>query len=186
MSSNFSNESVPIRRPFPQSPWFNDTGIPESCLTPEVTPVDDDQFTVPINGGLVPILVIVTLISNTLVCAVLLQKNMRTPTNALLVAMAVSETLTGIWSAPFNVQLYTLGGYAKPLGYWWCRLYYWMTDYLPTVFHTASVWLAVALATERYIQVCHRLHHVNNACTIDTMIGVSMGQCRKQNIRKQT
>ena len=172
-TNNFTNQSVAVRHRFPQFAWSDDTGIPARCSVPPVASVDVNRFTVPINGGLVPSLVFLTVITNTLVCAVLLRKNMRTPTNTLLVAMAVSDTLTGIWSVPFFVHLYTLRGYVNPLGYWWCRFYYWMTDYLPTVFHTASVWLTVALATERYLQVCHMLL-AKNICTIRNMIRVSV------------
>jgi 7 transmembrane receptor (rhodopsin family) len=172
-SDNFTNQSIPVLHRFPQFAWYDDIGVPARCSVPEVAPVDGNRFAVPINGGLVPSLALLTVITNALVCAVLLRKNMRTSTNALLVAMAMTDTLTGIGPVPFFVHLYTLRGYSDPLGYWWCRMYYWMTDYLPTVFHTASVWLTVALATERYLQVCHRLV-AKNICTIRNTIRVSI------------
>jgi thyrotropin-releasing hormone receptor len=145
--------------------------FPGTCQPPEVIPLDEGRFTVPVNGGLVPCLVSLTLVTNGLVCAVLLRQNMRTPTNTLLLAMAVSDVLTGVWPLPCFVHLYTLGAYTERLSYWWCRLYYWLTEYLPTVFHTASVWLTVALAAERYIHVCHMLV-AKNLCTVRNMVRV--------------
>ena len=55
--------------------------------------IDDVPFSVVVNGFLSPILVGITLITNVCVCAVLVRPNMRSATNVLLVAMAVSDTL---------------------------------------------------------------------------------------------
>jgi len=54
-----------------------------------------NPYVVPINGYIIPIVVLFTLVTNILVCAVLLSRNMRTATNTLLVAMALSDMLTG-------------------------------------------------------------------------------------------
>jgi len=74
---------------------------------------------------------------------------MRTPTNTLLVAMAVSDTLTGISPIPGYLYFYTWGGYKDWVPYHWCYLYYCFSDHLPTIFHTASIWLTVALGVQR-------------------------------------
>ena len=102
---------------------------------------------------------------------------MRTPTNALLVAMAVSDTMTGISPLPvylyFNrlggsglsladrqtdrqtrvaqvyLYFYTWGGYQDWVPYHWCFLYNCLIEHVPTIFHTASVWLTVALGVQR-------------------------------------
>lgn len=49
-----------------------------------------------------------------------------------------------------------------------CVPYILLTDHLPTVFHTASVWLTVALAAQRYVQVCHPAP-AKRICTIRNM-----------------
>jgi len=55
--------------------------------------LDSHRLAVPINGFLMPLITVVTLINNNLVLAVLLRRQMRSPTNALLAALAVSDTL---------------------------------------------------------------------------------------------
>jgi len=80
---------------------------------------------------------------------------MRTPTNTLLVAMAVSDTLTGLSPIPGYLYFYTWGrGYEDYVPYHWCFLYFCLSDHLPTIFHTASVWLTVALGVQRYWLLC--------------------------------
>ena len=112
-------------------------------------------FTVPINGYLSNVVVLVTMVTNCLVCLVLLKRNMRNATNVILVAMAMSTTLTGIWPVPGYVYFFALGGHVEWVPYSWCFLYSTLTEHLPTVFHTASIWLTVALAVQRYFYVCH-------------------------------
>jgi len=74
---------------------------------------------------------------------------MRTPTNVLLVAMAVSDTMTGISPIPVYLYFYTWGGYEEWVPYHWCFLYFCLSEHVPTIFHTASVWLTVALGIQR-------------------------------------
>lgn len=38
--------------------------------------------------------------------------------------------------------------------YCWCFAYFALTDYMPTVFHTVSIWLTASLAAQRYVYVC--------------------------------
>jgi len=54
------------------------------------------------------------------------------------------------------LYFYTIGDrYHDYVPHSWCFAYLFLTDYLPTIFHTASVWLTVALAAHRYVFVCH-------------------------------
>ena len=48
-----------------------------------------------------------------------------------------------------------VGWYEDWVPFSWCVPYLYTTEHLPTVFHTASVWLTVALAGQRYVHVCH-------------------------------
>lgn len=57
---------------------------------------------------------------------------------------------------PFFLYFYTTSDrYREYVPLSWCFIYFCLTDYLPTIFHTASVWLTVALAAHRYVYVCH-------------------------------
>lgn len=131
----------------------------------------NSPFLVPVNGFASPFLVLVTLVTNCLVCAVLLRPNMRNPTNAILVAIATSDLLTGIWPVPCYVYFFTLENYRDWVPYRWCFAYHCLIDYLPTIFHTASIWLTVALAVQRYIFVCHAIR-ARELCTIRNFVRV--------------
>ena len=136
-----------------------------------------NEYTVAINGYVTPVLVLLTLVLNFCVCAVLVKPAMRSATNVLLVAMAISDTLTGIWPLPSNFYFYVGGHHEEWVPYKWCFAYFCLTDYLPTIFHTASVWLTMTLAAQRYISVCHSVRamslcSVNNALKAVAMIYV--------------
>ena len=135
--------------------------------------LDSNGFVVPINGYLCPLIFLFTLVTNSLVCAILVRKNMRTPTNVLLVAIAVSDLLTGVWPLPCYIFFFTMGRYVDWVPYNWCFLYYCLTDFLPTIFHTASIWLTVSLAGQRYVYVCHAFlaRTICNVTNIARIIG---------------
>ena len=135
------------------------------------TQLDDLPHVVLVNGIVSPILVGVTLLTNICVCVVLVRPNMRSATNTLLVAMAVSDTLTGLCPLPAYFRFYsrTDGAHREWLPYEWCAAFYFLTDHLPTIFHTASVWLTVALATQRYVYVC-RAMEARRWCTIQNSL----------------
>ena len=128
----------------------NQTG---RCLQPWV--LDITEFSVPIYGYILPPVIFLTVVTNSLICVVLLRRNMRSATNVLLVAMALSVMMIGVWPLPCYVYFYTLGGYRDWVPYPWCCFYKALTEFVPTAFHTASIWVTVTLAIHRYICVCH-------------------------------
>ncbi|KAK2143506.1 hypothetical protein LSH36_836g01011 [Paralvinella palmiformis] len=128
-------------------------------------------FTEIVYGYVSPMLVLFTIITNITMSLVLLMKNMRSPTNTLLMAMALSDMFTGIWPVPCFIYFYTLGHYRDFVPYDWCFVHEVMTEYVPTIFHTASIWLTVALAVQRYIYVCHSMK-AKRWCTISNAIKV--------------
>nr|XP_045597122.1 sex peptide receptor-like [Procambarus clarkii] len=114
------------------------------------------DLAVPLYGYAMPVLLVVTTVANTIIVAVLWQHHMRSPTNAVLMAMALSDMLTVLFPEPMFFYMYTLDNHAKPLHpeaacYAWSFLH----EDIPNLFHTASIWLTVALAVQRYIYVCH-------------------------------
>jgi len=68
------------------------------------------RYVVLVNGIVSPILVAVTLLTNICVCVVLVRPNMRSATNTLLVAMAVSDTLTGLCPLPAYFRFQSASG----------------------------------------------------------------------------
>lgn len=80
-------------------------GPDEYCVQPFA--LDGSRQTVAIYGVVSPVFVALTLITNCLVCVVLVKPTMRTCTNALLVAMAVSDTMTGVSRDHFHLCLWS-------------------------------------------------------------------------------
>ncbi|XP_076328604.1 sex peptide receptor-like [Tachypleus tridentatus] len=110
----------------------------------------------PLFGYIMPFLLLVTIVANTLIVVVLAQRHMRTPTNLVLLAMAISDLLTLLFPAPWYFYMYTLGNYNNvlfPIPACYC--YHYMYEVIPAFFHTASIWLTLVLAVQRYIYVCH-------------------------------
>jgi len=137
----------------------------DDCIRLLVVEEQSDEAVV-VKGYISPIIVILTLITNSLVCAVLLQSHMRTPTNMFLVALAVSDALTGVVPLPVFIHFYTFGAYRSifvPPS--WCRVYRPMSLHLPAAWHTASIWLTVGLAFQRYIYICHH-QAAKRICTV--------------------
>ncbi|KAB0792219.1 hypothetical protein PPYR_14178 [Photinus pyralis] len=114
------------------------------------------NYAVPMYGYVMPFLLFVTIIANTLIVVVLSKRHMRTPTNVVLMAMALCDMFTLLFPAPWLIYMYTFGNHYKPL---WpisvCYAWTVMHEVIPNMFHTASIWLTLALAVQRYIYVCH-------------------------------
>jgi len=122
-------------------------------LMPKLVPSSQMDI---ISGYVSTAVVLFTVVTNCIVCVVLLKPHMRSsPTNVILVALSITTTLTGVWPLPCNVYFYVLGRYADWVPAGWCFVYECLIDYLPTIFHTASIWLTVLLAVQRYVSVCH-------------------------------
>lgn len=53
---------------------------------------------------------------------------------------------------------------SKGLPAFWCTMFPYMASILPSIFHTAAIWLTVYLAVQRYIYICMP-KLVRNYCT---------------------
>lgn len=122
-----------------------------------------------INGFVSPILIFFTLVTNIFVVLILLRRHMRSPTNAILAAMAISDTFTGVTPLPVFVHFFSLENYHDFVGYHWCYIYRYLGELIPTIFHTASIWLTVTLALQRYVYICHTAA-ARRFCTIQNVI----------------
>lgn len=113
-------------------------------------------YAMPLYGYAMPPLMILTIVANTFVAVVLSQRHMITPTNIVLLAMAVCDMLALTFPAPWFFYLYTMGNYHLALGpSSLCIAYQTMCEVLPNAFRTTSIWLTVLLAVQRYIYICH-------------------------------
>ncbi|XP_050098649.1 sex peptide receptor [Anopheles aquasalis] len=114
------------------------------------------SYSIPLYGYCIPALLLITLTANSLIVIVLSKRSMASPTNFVLMAMALCDLFTVLFPAPGLLYMYTFGNHYKPLSpplacYIWNAL----NEILPAMCHTASVWLTLALAVQRYIYVCH-------------------------------
>lgn len=153
-----TTERIFTEQLLPTQDSINLTNISEITLFYLVNVTRDLPFryAMPLFGYIMPFLLLVTIVANTLIVVVLSQRHMRTPTNLVLLAMAISDMLTLLFPAPWYFYMYTLGNHAKilypPSA---CYAYHCMIEILPSFFHTASIWLTLLLAVQRYIYVCH-------------------------------
>lgn len=114
------------------------------------------DYAVVMFGYIMPFVLVLTLITNTLVIMVLAQRHMRTPTNIVLFTMAIVDLMTLLSPSPWYIYIYTFNYHD-----WFlyppsaCYAHHIMTDVIPVFFHTSSIWLALLLAGQRYIYVCH-------------------------------
>ncbi|TMS37003.1 hypothetical protein L596_004035 [Steinernema carpocapsae] len=116
------------------------------------------SWALPLYGYVMPFIVAITIATNSFIVAVLSSNNLRTPTNYILLAMAVTELLTGLSCLPWLLYYYTFEGYLtdekEGLPSFWCTMFPYMATILPSIFHTAAIWLTVYLAVQRYIYIC--------------------------------
>ena len=125
------------------------------------------------DGILTNVLVVAGLIANALTLAVLSRPSMHSSTNSYLSALAVCDSvvltcsalLIGIPALPLHlVSQYVQGG---PFAYVLAYVYP-----LALVAQTATVWLTVSFAVERYIGVQYPLRAVS-VCTVQRARSVS-------------
>lgn len=132
------------------------------------------EYTMVLWGYLMPFLLLLTIIANTLIVVVLSRKHMVTPTNIVLLAMAISDLLTMMFPAPWYFYMYTLGHHSRVLSPTYaCYAFHVMIEVIPAFFHTASIWLTLLLAMQRYVYVCHPTHALT-WCTGQSLIDLCL------------
>ncbi|KAK2161310.1 hypothetical protein LSH36_119g12008 [Paralvinella palmiformis] len=109
-----------------------------------------------IHGYVSIVVCVFGIVSNIMNIMVLTQRNMVTPTNYLLTALAIADMLTMTSYLPFAVYFYCVTEldyeYNHPQG--WIVYLIFNTNFIITC-HTIAMWLTVSLAVFRYIVVCH-------------------------------
>ncbi|XP_046562162.1 sex peptide receptor-like [Haliotis rubra] len=116
----------------------------------EEAPVD---LAVPLMGYAAPAVVFLTLVLNAVVVVVLTRRRLRSPTNVILVSIAVCDTFTALFSLPGYMYTYTYEGYRNYPSMGWCYVLTYLCRFTPQVLHTVSLWLTALLAFQRYVGV---------------------------------
>lgn len=115
------------------------------------------EYSIVLFGFITPIFFLITVVANIIIVVVLSRPDMRTPTNQVLLAMAVADLLTLVFPVPWYLYLYTFGNYRHLLHPApWCYLYNYMMEALPAFFHTASIWCTILLACQRLVPTFSR------------------------------
>lgn len=96
-----------------QSEEKNETPQPLDYLN--ITTEMPITYAVPLYGYFLPFLLVITIVANTLIVVVLSKRHMRTPTNMVLMAMALCDMFTLLVPAPWLIYMYTFGNHYKPL-----------------------------------------------------------------------
>jgi hypothetical protein len=94
-----------------------------------------------LQGVCAPLIIIISTVLNSLIAIVLLQKHLRSPTNILLLAIALYDTLTGLFPFPAYIFVFTFRQCNDYIPYtygWFHRINH---DVLPFIFHTCSIWV---------------------------------------------
>uniref|UniRef100_A0A1I8BU04 G_PROTEIN_RECEP_F1_2 domain-containing protein n=1 Tax=Meloidogyne hapla TaxID=6305 RepID=A0A1I8BU04_MELHA len=116
------------------------------------------DWALPLYGFLMPLVVAITVLTNSFIVVVLSHRSLRTPTNFVLGAMAISELLTALVCLPWLLYYYTFQGFEtdehQGLPAFWCWLFPYLATILPSMFHTSAIWLTVYLAIQRFIYIC--------------------------------
>ncbi|XP_052808657.1 sex peptide receptor-like [Mya arenaria] len=111
------------------------------------------KFAVPIFGFVVPPLSLIILVTNLLMVWTLRKRNMRSPINAILTSVAVTDTLAICMPVVPFMYFYTLGHYEDFIPYTWCRTFFNLVHVFPLLCNMASLWSTVALAGIRCYSV---------------------------------
>ena len=69
------------------------------------------QFVKPVYGYIMPVLVVITSIANILIIGILSRKKMASPTNTILLGIAVCDLCTITFPAPWFIYTYTMDRY---------------------------------------------------------------------------
>ena len=141
-------------------------------------------FERPIYQFIWEILVVLTTLFNIVVIAVLLRKKMRNVIHTVLVAIAISDSMTGLVTLPTYIYTYShyepgheTGKAIYVLDKYWCNAFMISKFFLSKWFHTVSIWLTLFLGTQRFVSVlfpfkAQRMFTMKNTLIFITVIFV--------------
>ena len=130
-------------------------------------------YTEPLYGYASPIVITLTIFLNTVIISIMSQERMRSATALPLMSIALSDMLTGLTRLPFLMHQYTFQGHLEHPSLFWCHVFEPLMRTLPTIFHTASVWLNVSLAVHRYCRLLQNKYaniYIRSSFMVKTII----------------
>ena len=118
------------------------------------------DFERPIYTFIWEILVVLTTIVNIVVIVVLLRKRMCNVIHVVLVAIAISDSMTGLVTLPTYIYTYShyeaVDQHTSPtyvLDKYWCNAFMISKFFLSKWFHNMSIWLTLFLGAQRFVSV---------------------------------
>lgn len=106
-------------------------------------------------GYVWPLMAAITLFTNLMIVFVLTQRDMRTPTNVVLTAIAIADIIPIVVPVPWFVYLFAMGNEKQvlypPIT---CYFYQHSTRSVSEIFYFLSTWLNVLLAIQDYLTAC--------------------------------
>lgn len=106
-------------------------------------------------GYVWPLMAALTLFTNLMIVFVLTQRDMRTPTNVVLTAIAIADIIPIVVPVPWFVYLFAMGNEKQvlypPVA---CYFYQHSTRSVSEIFYFLSTWLNVLLAIQDYLVAC--------------------------------
>ncbi|CAC5397810.1 unnamed protein product [Mytilus coruscus] len=106
----------------------------------------------PIYGYVIPTIALVLLVLNSLAITVFMTTNRKSPTNILLTALALSDSLGILVISPTFILVYGFGNNFEVMKYPFC-IFHDLSYYSASMFHCISKWLTAILAIHRLIVV---------------------------------
>lgn len=123
-----------------------------------------------INGYIWPLMALITLFTNLMIVFVLTQKDMKTPTNVVLTAIAIADIIPILVPVPWLIYLFAMGNEKQvlypPMA---CYFYQHSTRSVSEIFYFLSTWLNVLLAVQDYLTAC-RPNTAKKWCQIKVVI----------------
>lgn len=106
-------------------------------------------------GYVWPLMAAITMFTNLMIVFVLTQRDMRTPTNVVLTAIAIADIIPILVPVPWFVYLFAMGNEKQvlypPIA---CYFYQHSTRSVSEIFYFLSTWLNVLLAVQDYLTAC--------------------------------
>lgn len=103
-------------------------------------------------GYIWPLMALITMFTNLMIVFILTQRDMRTPTNVVLTAIAIADIIPIVVPVPWFVYLFAMGNEQQvlypPLT---CYMYQHSTRSVSEVFYFLSTWLNLLLAVQDYL-----------------------------------
>ncbi|XP_045163792.2 sex peptide receptor-like [Mercenaria mercenaria] len=94
-----------------------------------------------------------TVVMNVLVIITFVREKMTSALDVILIGISVSDTLTVLIPCAATMFMYFDGVFPDYISFDNCMLWGYLTKYLPTITHNASIWLTLVLAYDRYVAI---------------------------------